>query len=410
MKWYFYLALKQLFPSGRFISLFFVVANIGVMLGVAVLLIVQSIMNGLGSEIREKMADTDGHVRIHGSGIIYDYEPLVQIAQSMPEVEAVAPYAEGLAMMMGNHIPQFPFIKGIDVFDEDPVVPLQQYLKGDAVVDDLDDERVFLSSGLARAIGAFPGSTIELYSPLMLEKLKRDEMLLPRELTVAGIFQTGYNEIDENSMVITLRLMQELYGLHDGAHGITLRLKDRDDAEAVALRLNEMLDSPFYATTWLDRNQARLFILNLEKTVMSFINLFIILIASFSIAVSLFSAVVRKTREIGLIGAIGASSYQIAGIYCFQGFLIGITGSILGVLLTLGGLSIRGEIMQGIALLAGDPTIMQRFYGFEILPVEYQPLDFAITIGLAIIGSTIAGLLPAMRAAMLKPADALRNE
>ena len=410
MKWYLYLALKQLFPSGRYISLFFIVSNIGVMLGVAVLLIVQSIMNGLGAEIRDKMANTDGHVRIHGSGIIYDTEPLIEIAKSLPEVEAVAPYAEGLAMMMGNSIPQFPFIKGIDVFEDDPVVPLQQYLRGDAKVEDLDDERVFLSIGLARAIGAYPGSTIELYSPLMLEKLKRDEVLLPRELTVAGIFQTGYNEVDSNSMVITLRLMQELYGLHDGSHGISLRLKNRDDAEAVALKLNEMLDSPYYATTWLDTNQARLFILNLEKTVMGFINLFIILIASFSIAVSLFTAVLKKTREIGLIGAIGASSFQIAGIYCFQGFLIGVTGSILGVLLTFGGLAVRGTIMEWIAWAAGDPTILQRFYGFEILPVRYEPIDFTITISLAIIGSTIAGLLPAFRAALLKPADALRNE
>ncbi|MBC2593016.1 ABC transporter permease [Ruficoccus amylovorans] len=410
MPWYLYLALKQLFPSGRFVSLFCVVSVIGVTLGVMVLLIVQSVMNGFGNEIRDKLSDTDGHVRIQGGGIIYQTWPLVEMAEQIEGVETVAPYAEGMVMMMHRNIPAFPYVLGVDVLGDEPIIPFDRYLRGDSRYEDLDDETVFLGAGLAASIGAYKGSTLEVYSPLMLEKLKRDEVLLPRELTVAGIFDTGYNKIDANTMIVTLRLMQELYGLGDGAHGVSLRLKDRNQADAVAKQLNDQLQPPYRAVTWLDRNSDILFVLSLEKAVMSFIILFIILVASFSIASSLFTAVVRKTREIGLIGAMGGRSRQMAAVFCFQGFIIGVVGSLLGVGLALLALHYRVQIVDTFARATNSADTLVRFYQFRVLPVHYEARDFILIITFAIIVSTVAGLLPAWRAARLKPADALRNE
>ncbi|MDP0496836.1 MAG: ABC transporter permease [Verrucomicrobiota bacterium JB024] len=409
MPWYLYLALKQLFPSGRLVSLFCVVSVIGVTLGVAVLLIVQSVMNGFGKEIRDKLADTDGHVRIQGGGILYQTWPLVEMAEQIDGVEAVSPYAEGMVMMMHRNIPAFPFVRGVDVFGDEPIVPFDKYLRS-GKFEDLDDETVFLGAGLAASIGAYAGSTVEVYSPLMLEKLKKDEVLLPRELTVAGIFETGYNEIDANTMIVTLRLMQELYGLNDGAHGVALRLKNRDDAVKVANQLNAQLQPPYSATTWLDRNSAMLSVLVLEKTVMSFIILFIVLVAAFSIASSLYTAVVRKTREIGLLGAMGARSRHTAAIFCLQGMIIGVVGSLLGVGFALLALHYRVNIIDAITAATDSRDMMIRFYKFREPPVHYEATDFVLTVAFALVVSTLAGLIPAWFAARLKPADALRNE
>ncbi|QYY34965.1 ABC transporter permease [Ruficoccus sp. ZRK36] len=409
MPWYLYLALKQLFPSGRLVSLFCVVSVTGVTLGVMVLLIVQSVMNGFGKEIRDKLADTGGHVRVYGGGIIYQTWPLVEMAEQIDGVEAVSPYAEGMCMMMFRNRPAFPYVMGVDVLEDEQIIPFDRYLRSGSI-DDLDDETVFLGAGLAASIGAYPGSTVELYSPLMLDKLKNDEVLLPRELTVAGVFETGYNKIDGNTMIVTLRLMQELYGLGNGAHGVSLRLADRNQAAAVAKQLNDQLEPPYRAVTWLEQNQDILFVLNLEKTVMSFIILFIILVAAFSIASSLFTAVVRKTREIGLIGAMGGRSLQMAFVFCFQGFLVGAVGSVLGVGLALLILYYRAQIVDALTRVTNSSDMMLNFYQFRVLPVHYEAKDFILIVSFAIVVSTLAGLLPAWRAARLKPADALRNE
>src|SRR5690606_37023828 len=143
--------------------------------------------------------------------------------------------------------------------------------------------------------------------------------------------ETGYGAVDANTIVITLRLMQELYGLGNGVHGLSLRLDKGADPDSVAADLNKVLPPPAKAYSWLDINRDLLFVLQLEKTVMFFIILFIILVASFSIASSLLTSVVRKTREIGLLGALGGRPWQSAAIFCLQGFLIGFVGTVLGM-------------------------------------------------------------------------------
>jgi lipoprotein-releasing system permease protein len=276
--------------------------------------------------------------------------------------------------------------------------------------EDLYDDSVFLSEGLAHAVGAGPGETVEVYTPLMLERMKEDEVLLPRELEVAGIFRTGWNEIDANTMIGTLRLMQELYGLGGGVHGLTVKLAEGTDADAAALALTADLPEPVRALSWLDTQRDFLFILKLEKTVISFIIIFIILVASFSIAIALMMTVIRKTREIGLLVAMGAAPRQVAAGFCLQGLVIGVCGTALGVLLALLCLTLRNDIIGLYARLTQSEAAFLRFYQFAEIPVHYLASDFITVTAFALIISTLAGLLPAWRAARLKPADALRSE
>ena len=186
MPWYFYHALKQLFPSGRFFSFFTFMSIVGVMLGVCVLIIVQSVMNGFGEGIRSKIVETYGDVRIKSNELIYNWETDFEVLRSMPEVKAIAPYAEGVIMLQFENRPEFPGIRGIDPLEEEGVIPIRDFITlGD--FDDVDDEGVFLGEGLAYALKVRPGDRVEVFTPLMLEALKEDEVLLPREFEVLGV-------------------------------------------------------------------------------------------------------------------------------------------------------------------------------------------------------------------------------
>ncbi len=411
MPWYLYLALKQLFPSGKPVSFFTVVSTCGVLLGVMILIMVQSVMNGFGEEIRSKIVDTNGHVRIETTrpgDILYETETVMETVWEHPAVVKASPYAHGFVMVQYNQRPAFPFIRSVELDPADEVIPIDEFLILGSL-DDLHDDSIFLSSGLATSLGVRVGSIVEVYSPLMLERLKRDEILLPRELEVAGIFESGWTQVDENTMVGTLRLMQDLYGLRDGVHGVAVRLESDYDADRAARELNEVFPPELTALSWLDTNRDFLFVLRLEKNVMFFLLLFIILVAAFAITSSLLITVVRKTKEIGLLGALGARPREVAACFCFQGFLLGVAGTILGVAAALTVLHFRNDIVYTFARLTQSQDALVRFYHFAEIPVHYSTADFVVITSCSIVISTLAGLIPAIRAALMKPTEAFRN-
>lgn len=379
------------------------------MLGVMILIIVQSVMNGFGEEIRSKIVDTSGHVIVRSSDIIQDSEQLLELVREHPGVQKAAPYAHGIVMVQQNQRPAFPLIRSIELSAEDEVLPIEDFLVV-GELDDLDDDSIFLSSGLATALGARLGTTVEVYSPLMLERLRKDEILLPRALQVAGIFETGWSQVDENTMVGTLRLMQDLYGLGQGVHAVAIRLHDGYDPDRVAAELNETLPFRFEALSWMDTNRDFLFVLRLEKNVLFFLLLFIVLVAAFAITSSLLITVVRKTKEIGLLGALGAQPRHIAACFCFQGFILGASGTFLGVIAALVVLFFRNDIVFWFARVTQSREALVRFYHFAEIPVHFARHDFVVIICCSIIISTLAGLIPAIRAARMKPTEAFRNE
>ncbi len=410
MPWYLYHALKQLFPSGRFFSFFSLMSIIGVMLGVCVLIIVQSVMNGFGENIRLRLVETQGDIRIRSDEVIYDWERHLKGLETLSEVDGVAPFAEGVVMLQHENRPQFPMIRGIDPMKEGTVIPIQQFLTLGSF-DDFDDEGVFLGEGLAHALRAGPGATVEVFTPIMLERLKKDEVLLPREFKVVGLFRTGSPAVDGNTMISTLRVMQELYGLEEGVHGLVLKLKREVDAMNYANWLEtEKLPPGLRAISWLESNADFLFVIEQEKLVISFIIIFIILVASFSIAIALMMAVIRKTREIGLLVAMGARPRQVAYSFCLQGLIIGLLGTVLGIGLALLCLHYRVPILGLYARLTGNELNFLGIYDVYEIPVYYLMSDFVVVTCFAVVISTLAGLVPAMRAAFLKPADALRSE
>ncbi len=411
MPWYLYLAFKQLFPSGKWISFFAVMSACGVTLGVMLLIIVQSVMNGFGEELRGKIVDTGGHIRVVSTegDILHDYEPMLEWMEAFDAVSAATPHAEGIVMVQSDRRPSLPLVRGIDPMRESGVINLKDYLIAGSF-DHLYDDGVFISSGLASSLGARVGSIIEVYTPLILERIRRDEILLPRELEVVGIFETGWHQVDENTLVVTLRLMQDLYGMNGGVHGLTLRLHDGHDADAVTAAINRELGPDVWAVSWMDTHQDFLWILQLEKNVLFFLLIFIVIVAAFAITSSLLITVVRKIKEIGLLGALGATPRQIALCFCFQGFFIGAVGTVLGIVSAVVLLHFRNDIIHAFARLTESEEALRRFYEFAYIPLHYSTNDFIVIITCTLVISTLAGLIPALRAARLQPTEAFRNE
>lgn len=397
-------------PSGRRIgSVFFLLSVTGVGLGVAVLVVVQSVMGGFGEIHRERIIDTSGHLDISEGGYPFtEGFAYADILRSADGVEAVMPYARGFAMVRHGSVPVFPALFGLVPIAE-PVFAVERYLV-QGRMSDLYDDTVFVSETLARRLGVWIGDEVEVFSPSMLDSLESREFILPRVFEVAGIYQIDWNQEYLPGMVLTLRSMQDLYGLGDRIHGLAIRLADGVDEFAMAAALRQEFGDSKRVLTWREQWKDFLWVLDLEKTMMLFLNLFIVAVAVFAIAIAQLLTVYRKTREIGLLAVMGAGPGSILRLYCFQGFIIGVLGTLGGIVLAITALSFRDPIIQALATLTGSQDTLVKFYYFAYLPVSYDPMEMALIGLMAVCLASLASLLPAWRASRLRPAETLRVE
>lgn len=410
LPWYMYLALRQLRPAGRRSgSVFFYLSVLGVALGVAVLVVVQSVMGGFGEVHRERIVDITGHLEITEGG--YPFGRAFELSEELAGQEAVLgamPYARGFVMARRGQVPVFPAVYGL-AYAEDPVFAVDEYLEQGAF-GDLYDDTVLVSRRLAEQLGVGIGSEVEIYSPVMIERLQGNEVVLPVVLEVAGIYNIDWNQEFIPGLVTTLRTMQELYDLGDAVHGIAVRLSEEADEFAVATAFREQLPTRKRVLTWREKWADFLWVLDLEKTLMLFLNLFIVGVAVFAIAIAQLLTVVRKTREIGLLAVLGGRRGQVLRLYCFQGFFIGVMGALAGTGLALLAISFRDPIIAGLSELSGTRETLVQYYYFANLPVKVEAMEVA---GIALLATglaTLASLVPAWRAARLRPAETLRVE
>jgi lipoprotein-releasing system permease protein len=409
MPWFVYLALKQLFPTGRRFPFFTAISVMGVSLGVMVLVIVTSVMGGFGYELRRMIVQTDGEVQVKSRTLIEDVAGTLLRVRETPGVVAATPYVAGPVMVLSEGRPAFPMFRGVDLDSIAKVAELDRFIHAGSL-QDLDDDSIILSALIAGQLGARLGDYVEIYSPLLIEKLKSDEVFLPRRYRVVGFFEIGHQHLDSSTIYGTLRAAQEIYGLGTAVHGINVRLQPGLNEIDGAAAINATLPPGAEAMPWTRSWESFLWVLNLEKTINFFLLLFIVIIAAFSVMSSLLFSVVRKTREIGLLGALGARPRDVALCFCFQAFVIGLTGTAIGVAAGFGVLAIRNDIVHAIARLLNRQDTLRQFYQFTNLPAHTLMSDLILTIVAAVVISTLAGLLPAWRAARLKPVEALRSE
>jgi lipoprotein-releasing system permease protein len=324
-------------------------------------------------------------------------------------VSAATPYARDAVMIKFGDKSAFPMLRGLDLSSVERVTRLAGYVRIGSL-DDLDDDSIILSAQLAASIGASVGDTVEVYSPLIINKLSADEVFLPRQVRVVGILEIGHQQLDSSTVYGTLRLAQDLYGLGSTVHGIDVRLDPGVREDEAAARINAVLPEDVRAFSWEESFSEFLWVLNLERGMIFFLLLFIVIVAAFSVTSSLLISVVRKTREIGLLGALGGRAVHVAACFCAQGLLIGVMGTAVGLAIGFTALAFRNDVVLWIAKATRHEEVLTRFYQVNSLPSYTSGSTVALIIVLTVAISTLAGLLPAWKAASLRPVEALRSE
>ncbi len=405
-----FLALKYMKPKRTFLSVISVISVIGVMLGVAVLIIVLSVMSGFDDMWRDKILGFDAHITVARRGVIEDPGRLAETIRTVNGVAGVAPYVQGLVFVQHGGVVQTPLMRGIDVEQEKQVSRLPQHMVAGRFA--LAENEVIMGRELALRLGINVGDKLLVYSPQSFIS-GRDEISLPEEMRVSGIFEIGMWEYDIGFILMPLPVAQELYGMDSGVHALRVMTHDPYQAGTISRRILRQLamDYPDISVkTWMDLNRQLFDALRVEKNMMFFLLIFIVLVAAFGITNSLIIVVVQKTKEVGLLKALGFSSGSIMRVFFWQGWIQGVAGCILGLGLGVVTLHYRNTFMRWMAATFHMELFPKELYHLSEIPARTSLADVMLVAVLSMIICTLAGLLPAWRAARLDPAQALRYE
>lgn len=402
-----FLGLRYLKPKRSFVSAITFISLLGVTLGVWVLIVVIAVMTGFDRELREKLMSLHAHVTVTG-GVIQDGDRLQSTLTHTPRVRAVAPFAMGLVLLEYNKHVATPYLKGIDPAREVKVSKLASYIKAGTL--DVAGEKVVIGKELADQYGIYVGDKVTVYSPRNIEK-KGEEVYLPLELTVTGIFQSGMYEYDIGLIFASLETAQELYNLNRGIHGFELTTDDPfAGAHEVAVALNGNLPAPLRAQTWMDLNEKILGAIQVEKTAMFLILSLVIVVAAFCVMGTLITVAAQKTNEIGVLKACGATSFRIARLFLFQGFIVGLIGTLAGVAMGLLTIDHIEQVRVFLSEALHIDLFPREIYNLPKIPTYLTFRDLLLITVSAQVIATLGGLLPALWAANLEPVEALRHE
>ena len=415
------LALRYLRPRRTFVSIITLISIVGVALGVAVLMIVISVMSGFDHDLREKILGFNAHLKIFANGRpLENYAPVMELVASNKNVRGVAPFVLGQVLVVTqptngeSKLTGAPWVRGVDTERESSVSVLPQSLVAGKF--DLSGRGLVVGSQFAENLNLSVGDRVSIYSPQDLEKMEKqrgkadEEAVLPDDYTVTGIFDVGYFEYNANIVVTSLENAQDLYNLDDNVHGLMVMLRDPYQAPQVRQQLLAALGQNYNITIWTEENSGILNALLVEKNVMFYLLFFIVLVAALCILSAQITFVVQKTREIGMLKALGASNLQISGVFLGQSAIIGVLGVISGYGLGMLALTYRNEFLHFMNRWTGFELFPASIYGFGELPAVINPHDIAVICGLSFVICIFGGVLPAIRAGHLKPVEALRYE
>lgn len=415
-----FLALRYLRPRRTFVSAITVISIVGVTLGVAVLIIVIAVMSGFDREWRERILSFNAHLKVvRPESVMYDYALAMSLVSTNSRVRGVAPFVLGQVLVKsqprsGDALIRGPVLRGVDPVLETNVSVLPHSVVGGAF--DLEGKGLLVGSELAREMGLRVGDHLAVYSPRQLERLEKARGQTNTELPVAddfevrGVFDVGFNDFNSMMIVSSLENAQELYGLDEGIHGLFVMLHDPFEAEAARQELAATLGPDFRIITWHEENAQIFGALVSEKNMMFYLLFFIMIVAAFGITNSQITFVVHKTREIGLLKALGASGRQVMWIFLSQSVAVGVIGVGLGLGLGLLALTYRNEFLHLMNRLTGRELLPAAIYQIHELPAEIMAGDLGIICGGSFLICVLAGLFPAWKAGRLEPVEALRHE
>jgi lipoprotein-releasing system permease protein len=399
--------------GSKLLSLISIIAIGGVMVGVSALIVIIGVMNGLQHDLREKILVGSPDIRVlsYGEDLkITDWPQVLQKVRKQPGVVAAAPFVLTEALMSAGH----DYSGGVYVVGLQPQsrdVPDVTTIRSHATTGDFrfastDGQRrgVVLGKLLAQRFNRNVGDSINLLSAGGGKMNPVTGSLVPRSegFEVTGIVSTGMYEYDNSYVFVTLDKAQSLAGLGEGVTGIEVKTTDRWQAASVASQLVGVLGWPYRTVDWQEQNHSLFQALKLEKLGMGVILLLIVLVAAFNIVSTLTMVVADKTKEIGILKAMGMPASSIRRIFFAQGLVIGVVGTALGLVLGFGA-ALALDKYQFIKLDA-------QVYFIDHLPVTTQPSDVMWIILASIAIAAIATVYPSVQASRLFPIEAIRHE
>ena len=409
MSFEFFVARRYLFSHRKqaFIYVISLMSIIGVALGVAALVVVLGVYNGLTTDMRDKILGANAH------GIVLSYIPdafgknpgLRDEILRTPGVTGATPFIYTEVMLSSGDGVKGLMLRGVDPRTAPGVLSMLKAIKKGSIngLETGDGTPgIIIGEELAKHIGLGMGSRVNLLSPSG-EKTTAGFQPRIRPFEVAGIFKTGMYEYDSSLAFVTLEAARELLGLDPGfLSGIEITVDDVYRADEITKELTDNIGNPFYARSWMDMNANLFAALKLEKIGMFILLIMVVLIGSFSIVATLVMLVMEKTRDIAVMMSMGATRKMIRRIFMYQGTIIGFVGTMLGYALglTVGYLLKRYQFIK----------LPENVYTLDHLPIIITVPDVLIIGGAAMLLCFLSTLYPARQASRLKPADALRYE
>lgn len=397
----------------HFVSFISLVSMLGIALGVAVLITVLSVMNGFDYQIRHKIFDMAEQVTVSNfEGPLTNWQDLITKVQKFPNVVAAAPFVNGQGMLTNEGESSPVVVKGISPPLEKNVSQMQNKLvQGSFDALQPGSFGIVMGKKLADSLGLQLGDKVILFTPQasvtpvgILPRLKR--------FTIVGLFDTGGGGfgIDTGVSYINLQDAQALYNMGDSVTALRLRVNDLYAAPKVADELQRGFQQQYLITDWTQQYGDFFKTLQMEKTMMFFILALIVVVAVFNLVSSLVMIVTDKQPEIAILRTLGASSRTIMLIFMVQGCLVGLVGTLLGL---IGGVILALNATQLVAYiqkLFGVQFIQSSIYLVDFLPSKLDWSDVLHVVVIALVLSLIATLYPAWQAARTQPAEALRYE
>ncbi len=392
-----------------FISFISLASILGIALGVTVLITTLAVMSGFQKEIRDRLLQMSAHATVSADGEpMTDWRHAVEVAMRDKRVVGAAPYIEIQGMLAGPRV-QGAVVQGVDPALEPKVSVLADKMQQGSL-DSLQpgEFNILLGKELALWIGVDVGDSV-VATLAEIQGTPAGAMPRTKRFKVSGIFEAGSNEIDRGVAFVNMSDLERVLRI-EGATGVRLKLHDMDQAYTVARDLALNLDGPYRVMDWTQQNANLYHSLRMEKTVMGILLSLIIMMGAFTLVNSQVMLVTDKQADIAILRTLGLTPGGVMSVFMVQGTLIGIIGTVLGL---IGGVALTlnlERILDGIEALFNITLLPEDVYYITGLPTDMQTFDVVATLLIALLMSFLATLYPAWRAARTQPAEALRYE